>query len=44
VLEDYGHATPAYRDKFLAASLFLLHGAGDKDSGLVKRTRDALKG
>jgi hypothetical protein len=42
VLEDAEFIAPAWRDRFLAASLFWLKGAGDPDSGLVKRTRAAL--
>ena len=42
VLEDYYHTSPAWRDRLLAASMFLLPGSGDKDNGLVQRTRSAL--
>ena len=42
VLEDYSFIAPAWRDRFLAASLFWLKGSGAPDSGLVKRTRAAL--
>ena len=31
VLEDYFHASPAWRDLFLAASVYKLNGAGEKD-------------
>ncbi len=41
-LEDYYHATPAFRDRYLASSVFWLKGTGDKDNGLVKRARAAL--
>ena len=41
-LEDYYHATPAWRKQFLAASVFWLKGSGDKDNDLVKRARAAL--
>jgi hypothetical protein len=41
-LEDYYQATPAWRDRYLATSMFNLHGALDKDNGLIKRTRAAL--
>ncbi len=41
-MEDYAHIAPAWRDKFLAASLFWLKGSGDADSPVVKRTRAAL--
>lgn len=42
VLEDYPHVSPAWRDRFLATSVFNLKGSGDRDSGLVERTRAAL--
>jgi hypothetical protein len=41
-LEDYYHATPAWRDRFLASSVFFLRGAGDADNGLIRRARAAL--
>jgi hypothetical protein len=41
-LEDFYHATPAWRNRFLATSMFNLHGAGDADSNLVQRTRAAV--
>jgi hypothetical protein len=42
VLEDYYHASPSYRERYLAASLLLLPGSSEKDNDLVKRTRAAL--
>ncbi|MDX1946576.1 MAG: hypothetical protein SFU86_14335 [Pirellulaceae bacterium] len=42
VLEDFGHVSPAWRDRFLAASVFNLRGSGEKDNPLVERTREAL--
>jgi hypothetical protein len=42
VLEDYGIVSPAWRDRFLAASVFNLRGAGDPDSDHVRLTRAAL--
>jgi hypothetical protein len=42
VLEDAAYISPAWRDRFLAASLFWLKGSGSPDSPLVKRTRAAL--
>ena len=42
VLEDAAFIAPAWRDRFLAASLFWLKGSGGPDSPLVKRTRAAL--
>jgi hypothetical protein len=43
VLEDYGHVSPSWRDRYLAASLFLLPGSADRDNDLVKRTRAAFE-
>ena len=43
VLEDYLNVSPAWRDRFLATSVFNLKGSGDRDSSLVERTRAALK-
>jgi hypothetical protein len=42
VLEDWRNISPAWRTRFLAASVFNLRGSGDKDNDLVKRTRAAL--
>jgi hypothetical protein len=42
VLEDCAHVSPAFRDEFLALSVFNLCGSGDRDNGLVARTRSAL--
>ena len=44
VLEDYQHVSPAWRDRYLAASVFNLRGSGDSNNELVKRTRAALQG
>ncbi len=44
VLEDYYHVSPAWRNRFLAASVFNLRGSGGADNSLVKRTRAALAG
>jgi hypothetical protein len=44
VLEDYFQASPAWRARYLAASMFSLTGSGAADNGLVKRTRAALRG
>jgi hypothetical protein len=43
VLEDYYHVSPAWRDRYLAASVFNLRGSGGPDNELVKRTRAALQ-
>ena len=42
VLEDYYNASPAWRERYLASSLLLLHGSSDRDNDLVPRTRAAL--
>jgi len=44
VLEDYQHVSPAWRDRYLAASVFNLRGSGDSNNDLVNRTRAALRG
>jgi hypothetical protein len=43
VLEDYHHVSPAWRNRYLAASVFNLRGSGGPDNELVKRTRAALQ-
>lgn len=40
--EDINQASPAVRPQLLAASVFYLKGAQEKDSPLLQRTRDAL--
>lgn len=42
VLEDYQNVSPAWRGRYLAASVFNLRGTGDADNSLVARTRAAL--
>lgn len=42
VLEDLAHVSPAWRDGFLAASVYWLKGSGGRDTDLVRRTREAL--
>jgi hypothetical protein len=42
VFEDYAQVSPPWRDRFLAASVFMLRGSEDKDNVLVKRMRVAL--
>jgi hypothetical protein len=44
VLEDYHVMAPAWRDRFLAASVFYLRGSGNADNPLVTRIRAALIG
>jgi hypothetical protein len=41
-LEDFYHTTPAWRPRFLASSMFWLHGSGEKDNDLITRARAAL--
>jgi hypothetical protein len=41
-LEDYYHATPAWRARYLATSMFNLRGSHDADNPLVKRIRAAM--
>jgi hypothetical protein len=42
VLEDAQYIAPAWRDRFLAASLFWMKGSGAQDAPVVKRTRAAF--
>ena len=41
-LEDFYHVSPAWRDRFLAASVVWLKGSGGNDSPVLQRTRAAL--
>ncbi len=41
-LEDFYHATPRWRERFLATSMFNLRGTGHRDNQLSDRIRDAL--
>ena len=43
VLEDYYHAGPAWRDLYLASSVYKLNGSGEADNSLVARIRGALR-
>lgn len=43
-LEDFEHVSPAWRDRFLASSVYKLRGSADKENRLVARTRAALQG
>jgi hypothetical protein len=43
VLEDFNHVSPAWRDRYLATSVFNLRGPIGPDNQLVKRTREALQ-
>jgi len=42
VLEDFYQVSPAWRNRYLAASLFNLRGSGHRDNALVNRARAAL--
>jgi hypothetical protein len=44
VLEDQAAVSPAFRSRYLAASMFQLRGSAMPDNDLVKRTRAALAG
>jgi hypothetical protein len=44
VFEDFANLSPEWRNRYLASSLFLLHGPGTADNPLVQRTHEALKG
>lgn len=44
VMEDYRAISPAFRNRFLAASVYWLKGADQQDSPLVERSRSALAG
>ena len=39
---EHPHISPAWRDRFLAASVFWLKGSAGPDAPVVKRTRAAL--
>lgn len=43
VLEDYYHASPRWRDTYLATSVFNLNGSGEPDNKLVTRIRAAFQ-
>jgi len=42
VLEDYQHLSPAWRDRYLAASVFNLRGSAGGDMPIVERAKKAL--
>ena len=42
-LEDYYHISPAWRNRYLAASVFNLKGTADRDNQLTERTRSAFQ-
>ncbi len=42
VLEDFYHVSPAWRNRYLASSVFKLRGPSAKDNGLVDRIKSAL--
>jgi len=43
VLEDYYKVSPAWRDRYLAASVFNLRGSEAPDTAVARRTREALR-
>lgn len=42
IMEDFYHITPDWRNRYLASSMFWLHGTGDQDNDLILRTRGTL--
>jgi hypothetical protein len=42
-LEDFYHVSPAWRNRYLASSVFNLKSSTDRDNQLVQRTRAALE-
>jgi hypothetical protein len=44
LMEDYSHVSPAWRNRYLASGMMQFHGSGDRDNGLVRRAKAALKG
>lgn len=43
VLEDFYHVAPAWRNRYLASSMFWLKGSAGADSPVMQRTRQALQ-
>jgi hypothetical protein len=43
IFEDYYNTTPAWRNRYLASSMFYLRGTGDRDTDVIKRTLAALQ-
>lgn len=42
LLEDWTHLSSPWRERYLAAGMYLLRGSGGPDNQLVRRIRDAL--
>ena len=42
VLEDFYNVSPAWRNRFLASSVFKMRGQNSRDNGLVERVKNAL--
>ena len=42
VLEDYGHVSPAWRDRYLAAALFKMRNENEQTTSLIHRIQEAL--
>lgn len=42
LLEDWTHLSSPWRERYLAAGMYLLRGSGGPDNGLVPRIREAL--
>jgi hypothetical protein len=43
-LEDFYHAMPAWRNRFLATAMFNLRGSGHANNALIQQARQALSG
>ena len=39
VLEDYYQVSPAWRKRYMASSMMWLNGAGNRDNGLIERSK-----
>ncbi len=42
VLEDFYHVSPTWRPQFMAASVYNLHGSGERDNQIVQRVQAAF--
>ena len=42
VLEDFYNISPDWRNRYLASSVFKLHGSGASNNGLVERVKNAI--
>ena len=42
VLEDFYHVSPAWRNRYLASSIYKFRGSGERDTQLLPRIRTVL--